>query len=841
MRTLRPRGLQAVRRRCPPVRGALRAVRERLRPSQRGGSDRAHPQGSGCPRLPAAPDAVCAGVQPRLRRGAHPHRSSGGRRRFPRHLRRARGERPVLARHRAGSGRGARQRLPLPSGRDHRLLPRRLGGVPARSGREAADGGLLGGPFRNAQGLRHRRHPSVDRPSDEDRRAGPEERKRRSRRALRRRPRRLRHAEGARPLRPPGVLAPSRRADHGREAAGGAGGAAAQPQAPRRRPRPAKSGRPREAGAGDAPADDRDALQAVPLEERDLRVQPAGRGRRQERVRSDPGGVDLVGRLPPDGRVARRPEENPLGQRHLPEAEGAGHSAGRRRRRRYPHRESQAGLHTCAGRTDRRQGGRRVAPRRVRGREGAGRAAGVGIPEGRPAFPWPDGRDRRAYRGRAPVGEKRRAATADPVGGILLRDDFPRSPAGSGARIEPQREARTPRGSRASAFARSAGPPGERSRAVPAGTRRVPAGAEAARRGARGGGGGPALPVPRGLSLPADAARVCLAPTARLIERLMAEPSARLELVDNDGARALAGGRSENLRLIEKRLGVHIGQRGNVFLISGEPDRVQLAERLLAQLNALIEKKYPLGLEDVEQACKVLLSDPGADLRDIFLDTVYVTSRNRPVTPKGFAQKAYIDAIRRYDIVFGIGPAGTGKTYLAMAMAVAALVERRVKRIVLCRPAVEAGEKLGFLPGDLAEKVSPYLRPLYDALDDLMDMDRAHDLIERGTAEVAPLAFMRGRTLNDSFVILDEAQNTTTEQMKMFLTRLGFGSKAVVTGDATQIDLPSGKASGMMDASQILKDIEGIRFCEFTDRDVVRHPLVQEVVRAYELAASKKP
>ncbi|HWE25035.1 MAG TPA: PhoH family protein [Myxococcales bacterium] len=320
----------------------------------------------------------------------------------------------------------------------------------------------------------------------------------------------------------------------------------------------------------------------------------------------------------------------------------------------------------------------------------------------------------------------------------------------------------------------------------------------------------------------------------------MAEPSARLELIDNDGARALAGGRSENLRLIEKRLGVHIGQRGNVFLISGEPEKVQLAERLLGQLHGLIEKKYPLGLEDVEQASKVLLNDPGADLRDIFLDTVFVTNRNRPVTPKGFAQKAYIDAIRRYDIVFGIGPAGTGKTYLAMAMAVAALVERRVKRIVLCRPAVEAGEKLGFLPGDLAEKVSPYLRPLYDALDDLMDIERAHDLLERGTVEVAPLAFMRGRTLNDSFVILDEAQNTTSEQMKMFLTRLGFGSKAVVTGDATQIDLPAGKPSGMNEAREILREVEGIRFIEFTDRDVVRHPLVQEVVRAYETAAAKK-
>jgi phosphate starvation-inducible PhoH-like protein len=320
----------------------------------------------------------------------------------------------------------------------------------------------------------------------------------------------------------------------------------------------------------------------------------------------------------------------------------------------------------------------------------------------------------------------------------------------------------------------------------------------------------------------------------------LAEPSARLELLDNDGARTLAGGRSENLKLIEQRFGVHIGQRGNVFLISGAPDRVALAERLLAQLNELIQRKYPLGLEDVEQASKVLLADPAADLKDIFLDTVYVTNRNRPVTPKGFNQKAYIDAIRKHDIVFGIGPAGTGKTYLAMAMAVASLVERKVKRIVLCRPAVEAGEKLGFLPGDLAEKVSPYLRPLYDALHDLMDMDRAQELLERGTVEVAPLAFMRGRTLNDAFVILDEAQNTTTEQMKMFLTRLGFGSKAVITGDATQVDLPSGKASGMNEARLILREVEGIRFCEFTDRDVVRHPLVQEVVRAYELAQARK-
>ena len=321
----------------------------------------------------------------------------------------------------------------------------------------------------------------------------------------------------------------------------------------------------------------------------------------------------------------------------------------------------------------------------------------------------------------------------------------------------------------------------------------------------------------------------------------MAETAgARLELLDNEGARALAGGRSENLKLIERRLSVAVGQRGNVLLLSGDPGQVALAERLLGQLNDLVQKKYPLGYEDVEQAIRMLQADPAAQLQDVFLDTIFVNSRRRPVTPKGFNQKAYVDAIRKFDIVFGIGPAGTGKTYLAMAMAVAALVERRVKRIVLCRPAVEAGEKLGFLPGDLAEKVSPYLRPLYDALHDLMEMDRAAELLERGTVEVAPLAFMRGRTLNDSFVILDEAQNTTTEQMKMFLTRLGFGSKAVVTGDATQVDLPTGKKSGLHEARDILADVEGLRFVDFTDRDVVRHPLVQEVVRAYEAAATRK-
>jgi len=247
-----------------------------------------------------------------------------------------------------------------------------------------------------------------------------------------------------------------------------------------------------------------------------------------------------------------------------------------------------------------------------------------------------------------------------------------------------------------------------------------------------------------------------------------------------------------------------------------------------------LEKGYPVYASDVDYAIRILSGDARAKLQDIFLDTIYISAHKRTITPKSIAQKAYIDAIRRYDIVFGIGPAGTGKTYLAMAMAVAELMKNNYVRIILTRPAVEAGEKLGFLPGDLAEKVNPYLRPLYDALHDMVDFDRAHKLVERGTIEVAPLAFMRGRTLNDSFVILDEAQNTTPEQMKMFLTRLGYGSKAVITGDATQVDLPAGKPSGLKEASRILKGVHGIRFVTFTEKDVARHHLVQEIISAYE-------
>jgi len=308
--------------------------------------------------------------------------------------------------------------------------------------------------------------------------------------------------------------------------------------------------------------------------------------------------------------------------------------------------------------------------------------------------------------------------------------------------------------------------------------------------------------------------------------------SARVEFEDVDKVRALCGAHNEHLKLVERRLGVQVGSRGLQILLSGEEGRVQLAEGLLRELYDLVAGGYPLHLEDVDQATK--LAGQGVALKEVFGETVYVSARHRVITPKGLGQKRYVQAIRDNDIVFGIGPAGTGKTYLAMAMAVSFLVDRRVKRIVLCRPAVEAGEKLGFLPGDIADKVNPYLRPLHDALFDMVDSDKAQAFMDRGTVEVAPLAFMRGRTLNDSFVILDEAQNTTTEQMKMFLTRLGYGSKAVITGDVTQVDLPSGRASGLLEVQKVLRGIEGIAFCAFSEVDVVRHPLVQEVVKAYD-------
>jgi phosphate starvation-inducible PhoH-like protein len=298
--------------------------------------------------------------------------------------------------------------------------------------------------------------------------------------------------------------------------------------------------------------------------------------------------------------------------------------------------------------------------------------------------------------------------------------------------------------------------------------------------------------------------------------------------------RSLFGAGNENLKLIEQQAGVQIGQRGGSLRVEGPPLAVDLVTRLLADLADLLRRGARIGSQEVEQALRLLRDNPALRLDELFLEPVLVSSRNKSISPKSLAQKAYVRAIRQSDIVFGLGPAGTGKTYLAVATAVAALVERRVKRIVLARPAVEAGERLGFLPGDLAEKVNPYLRPLYDALNEMMDEERAASLVERGAVEVAPLAFMRGRTLNDAFVILDEAQNTSSEQMKMFLTRLGFSSQAVITGDPTQTDLPPGQTSGLMEAVELLSGIEGIAFVHFSDQDVVRHPLVQQVIRAYE-------
>ena len=309
---------------------------------------------------------------------------------------------------------------------------------------------------------------------------------------------------------------------------------------------------------------------------------------------------------------------------------------------------------------------------------------------------------------------------------------------------------------------------------------------------------------------------------------------------DNTLLQNLCGEHNNNLKLIEKALQVKLSLRGDQITLFGEESDVKLARRVLEELYGLLSEGYPLYPSDVNHAIQILSGKFKARLKDIFLDAVYVTSKKRIITPKSLAQKEYIEAIRSYDIVFGIGPAGTGKTYLAMATAISALNNGEINRIMLVRPAVEAGEKLGFLPGDLAEKVNPYLRPLYDALHDMIDFDQTSALLQRGVIEVAPLAFMRGRTLNDCFVILDEAQNTTSEQMKMFLTRLGISSKAVITGDVTQIDLPNGTTSGLIETMKILGGIQGLKFVYFTDKDVIRHRLVQDIIKAYERAEKKK-
>ena len=312
----------------------------------------------------------------------------------------------------------------------------------------------------------------------------------------------------------------------------------------------------------------------------------------------------------------------------------------------------------------------------------------------------------------------------------------------------------------------------------------------------------------------------------------------RILVSDNDKALELFGRNDAHLKLIEQAFPVKIVPRGNEVILQGPPAEVERVRRLLERLIAVQNRGARIGERDVRYAVRMAAEGEEQPLADVFGDVIIQTHRGKQIRTKTLGQKAYVDAIRQNGVTFGIGPAGTGKTYLAMAMAVAAFKRKDVNRIILTRPAVEAGEKLGFLPGDMQQKVDPYLRPLYDALWDIMGIDSFEKYLEKGQIEVAPLAFMRGRTLDDSFIILDEAQNTTPEQMKMFLTRLGFGSKAVVTGDITQVDLPEGTRSGLVEVQKILRGVEGVAFCYLTERDIVRHDLVQRIIKAYEAYAA---
>lgn len=300
------------------------------------------------------------------------------------------------------------------------------------------------------------------------------------------------------------------------------------------------------------------------------------------------------------------------------------------------------------------------------------------------------------------------------------------------------------------------------------------------------------------------------------------------------GIESLFGTRDENMRLIETGLGVRTRLLNDCIEIEGESPSVERAVAILSDYAALIREGFVFNNGDLNSYLRVVTEDPGSTLRRLVESGKQRSFGKKVIAPKTMTQRRYMEAIDRHDLAFGIGPAGTGKTYLAVAMAVAALLSKRVSRIILTRPAVEAGERLGFLPGTLQEKVDPYLRPLYDALYEMIEVEKIEKLLERNTIEVAPLAFMRGRTLNDSFIIMDEAQNTTPEQMKMILTRQGFNSKMVVTGDVTQIDLPGGQRSGLIEVIDVLRGVEGISFVQFDDRDVVRHNLVQKIVRAYE-------
>jgi len=306
------------------------------------------------------------------------------------------------------------------------------------------------------------------------------------------------------------------------------------------------------------------------------------------------------------------------------------------------------------------------------------------------------------------------------------------------------------------------------------------------------------------------------------------------------GLETLFGVHDQNIKYLESLLDVRIDARGQDVSIDGDPADVETAQRILEDFSDLFKEGKQFTDKELREAFAQIAEDRAFSLRDYFTKARFNPAGKKQVAPKSVNQRKYIQAIQDSDVVFGIGVAGTGKTYLAVAMAVQALMQKQVNRIVLARPAVEAGEKLGFLPGDLQDKVDPYLRPLYDALFDLIDYERVTRLLEKRVIEVAPLAFMRGRTLSDAFIILDEAQNTTSEQMKMFLTRIGFGSKAVITGDVTQVDLPTGKRSGLIEAERILSKLEGIEFVYFTDKDVVRHKLVQMIIRAYE-EQTRKP
>jgi len=308
---------------------------------------------------------------------------------------------------------------------------------------------------------------------------------------------------------------------------------------------------------------------------------------------------------------------------------------------------------------------------------------------------------------------------------------------------------------------------------------------------------------------------------------------------DINTARNLFGPRDENIKYLRKYFNIKASVRGNHLTIVGNKDELENTSKVINELKGIIKKGFTVNSSDIDSAVRFVTSSQVVQEHEKH-DEIYILPTKKVITPKSKNQKAYVDAIKRYDMVIGIGPAGTGKTYLAMAMALSSYYRKEVSRIILTRPAIEAGEKLGFLPGTMYEKVNPYLRPLYDALYDMLDMERATRLIERGIIEIAPLAFMRGRTLNDAFIILDEAQNTGTEQMKMFLTRLGFSSKTVVTGDITQIDLADKKASGLVEIQTILKGIKGIRFVYFSKSDVVRHPLVQKIIKAYETKRNSK-